>query len=79
MNLIVSGVPIEFPYEPYQCQVAYMEAVIKCLNNDGLNGALESPTGTGEFTSDLLQIFKNHLLEAKLSVFFVPVLVGFNG
>ena len=29
--LDVDGVTVNFPFEPYSCQVTYMEKVIKCL------------------------------------------------
>ena len=29
--LDVDGVRVNFPFEPYSCQVTYMEKVIKCL------------------------------------------------
>ena len=29
--LDVDGVRVNFPFEPYACQVTYMEKVIKCL------------------------------------------------
>lgn len=41
------GVDVRFPFEPYEVQKAYMEKVIECLQN-GVNGILESPTGTGK-------------------------------
>jgi hypothetical protein len=41
------GVDIEFPFEPYKCQIAYMEHCIRALM-DGSNALLESPTGTGK-------------------------------
>ncbi|ESO04380.1 hypothetical protein HELRODRAFT_79366 [Helobdella robusta] len=43
----VSGIKINFPYEPYPCQVSYMEKVIESLRTSK-NGILESPTGTGK-------------------------------
>ncbi|XP_071836149.1 regulator of telomere elongation helicase 1-like isoform X2 [Apostichopus japonicus] len=41
------GVNIDFPFEPYDCQKDYMGKVIECLQK-GVNGILESPTGTGK-------------------------------
>ncbi|KAK7116907.1 hypothetical protein R3I94_023261 [Phoxinus phoxinus] len=41
------GVPVDFPFTPYQCQEDYMKKVIECLQNK-VNGVLESPTGTGK-------------------------------
>ncbi|XP_061197971.1 regulator of telomere elongation helicase 1-like [Saccostrea echinata] len=43
----VKGVHVNFPFEPYPCQVTYMEKVIECLQKN-VNGILESPTGTGK-------------------------------
>nr|XP_047125665.1 regulator of telomere elongation helicase 1 isoform X2 [Hydra vulgaris]XP_047125666.1 regulator of telomere elongation helicase 1 isoform X2 [Hydra vulgaris] len=47
VNIVICGVNIDFPFEPYECQIKYMEKVITCLQK-GLNGLLESPTGTGK-------------------------------
>ncbi|KAE9553304.1 hypothetical protein FO519_003470 [Halicephalobus sp. NKZ332] len=46
----IANVPVEFPYQPYECQKAYMSCVISALNNSS-NAALESPTGTGKTLS----------------------------
>ncbi|XP_065057584.1 regulator of telomere elongation helicase 1-like [Rhopilema esculentum] len=46
----INGVHIDFPYEPYGCQIQYMRKVIACLK-EGKNGLLESPTGTGKTVS----------------------------
>ena len=43
----VCGIEVDFPFEPYECQKIYMEKVITCVQN-GVNGVLESPTGTGK-------------------------------
>lgn len=43
----ISGINVDFPFEPYDLQKNYMEKVIECLENSG-NGVLESPTGTGK-------------------------------
>lgn len=40
----VSGVPVRFPFEPYEVQLKYMNKVMECLKNEK-NGILESPTG----------------------------------
>ncbi|XP_066274756.1 regulator of telomere elongation helicase 1-like [Branchiostoma lanceolatum] len=45
--LKIRGVDVDFPFEPYACQRSYMEKVIQCLQ-EGTNGVLESPTGTGK-------------------------------
>lgn len=47
---IISGIPVNFPFKPYDVQTAYMEKVIECLQNS-TNGVLESPTGTGKTLS----------------------------
>lgn len=46
----IRGVPVTFPYEPYNIQKEYMEKVIECLQTE-TNGVLESPTGTGKTLS----------------------------
>jgi regulator of telomere elongation helicase 1 len=43
----IEGVPIQFPYEAYECQLAYMKKVILALQSNQ-NALLESPTGTGK-------------------------------
>ncbi|XP_053394443.1 regulator of telomere elongation helicase 1 homolog [Mercenaria mercenaria] len=45
--LDVRGVQVNFPFEPYPCQVDYMNKVVECLQKN-VNGVLESPTGTGK-------------------------------
>ncbi|KAH3848930.1 hypothetical protein DPMN_091315 [Dreissena polymorpha] len=45
--LDVKGVKVNFPFEPYPCQLDYMGKVIECLQQN-VNGVLESPTGTGK-------------------------------
>ncbi|XP_069675040.1 regulator of telomere elongation helicase 1 homolog [Periplaneta americana] len=47
---MINGVLVNFPFEPYSVQTAYMEKVIECLKK-GVNGMLESPTGTGKTLS----------------------------
>lgn len=49
-TLTIRGVPVTFPFEPYELQKDYMEKVIECLQT-GSNGVLESPTGTGKTLS----------------------------
>ncbi|XP_069025206.1 regulator of telomere elongation helicase 1 isoform X2 [Embiotoca jacksoni] len=46
-SLSLSGVTVDFPFPPYDCQRDYMSRVIECLQR-GVNGVLESPTGTGK-------------------------------
>ncbi|KAG0425268.1 hypothetical protein HPB47_027567 [Ixodes persulcatus] len=48
--LVIKGVTIHFPHEPYDVQKIYMEKMIECLQS-GVNGILESPTGTGKTLS----------------------------
>ncbi|KAM9296534.1 regulator of telomere elongation helicase 1 [Gastrophryne carolinensis] len=43
----LAGVAVDFPFTPYKCQEDYMSRVIECLQK-GVNGVLESPTGTGK-------------------------------
>nr|XP_056700889.1 regulator of telomere elongation helicase 1 [Euleptes europaea] len=43
----LNGITVDFPYQPYQCQEAYMSKVLECLQKQ-MNGILESPTGTGK-------------------------------
>uniref|UniRef100_A0A182KC05 Regulator of telomere elongation helicase 1 homolog n=1 Tax=Anopheles christyi TaxID=43041 RepID=A0A182KC05_9DIPT len=47
---IINGIPVNFPFEPYELQKNYMAKVIECLQ-DKRNGVLESPTGTGKTLS----------------------------
>lgn len=49
-SITLRGVPINFPFEPYDLQKDYMEKVLECLQNE-TNGVLESPTGTGKTLS----------------------------
>uniref|UniRef100_A0A8B9FFU7 Regulator of telomere elongation helicase 1 n=1 Tax=Amazona collaria TaxID=241587 RepID=A0A8B9FFU7_9PSIT len=43
----LNGIAVNFPFEPYACQEAYMAKVLECLQKK-VNGVLESPTGTGK-------------------------------
>lgn len=49
-EIIINGVPVDFPFHPYPVQEDYMKKVIECLQK-GENGVLESPTGTGKTLS----------------------------
>ncbi|XP_072943690.1 regulator of telomere elongation helicase 1 homolog [Epargyreus clarus] len=49
-DVMISGIPVSFPFEPYDVQKAYMEKVIESLQNN-TNAVLESPTGTGKTLS----------------------------
>uniref|UniRef100_A0A8V5GYU6 Regulator of telomere elongation helicase 1 n=1 Tax=Melopsittacus undulatus TaxID=13146 RepID=A0A8V5GYU6_MELUD len=43
----LNGITVDFPFQPYACQEAYMAKVLECLQKK-VNGVLESPTGTGK-------------------------------
>ena len=45
--LEVEGIPVLFPFEPYDVQRDYMAAVMRSFLGK-THGALESPTGTGK-------------------------------
>ncbi|KAM3961847.1 regulator of telomere elongation helicase 1 [Aphomia sociella] len=49
-EIMIAGIPVNFPFEPYEVQKAYMERVIESLQNN-TNALLESPTGTGKTLS----------------------------
>lgn len=49
-DITINGVIVSFPFKPYPVQEEYMRKVIECLQN-GKNGVLESPTGTGKTLS----------------------------
>ena len=46
-ELQIDNVRVDFPKQPYPCQVDYMAQVVKALST-GTNALLESPTGTGK-------------------------------
>ncbi|CAN0103646.1 unnamed protein product [Discosporangium mesarthrocarpum] len=46
-TLDISGTEVEFPFDPYHCQVTYMRSVMRALDLP-TNALLESPTGTGK-------------------------------
>ncbi|XP_023560106.1 regulator of telomere elongation helicase 1 isoform X3 [Octodon degus] len=46
-KIVLNGVTVDFPFQPYQCQREYMSKVLECLQKK-VNGLLESPTGTGK-------------------------------
>ncbi|CAH8575654.1 unnamed protein product [Schistosoma intercalatum] len=46
-QIAIDGVEIDFPYQPYDCQIEYMTKVLLSLN-EGKHAILESPTGTGK-------------------------------
>lgn len=43
-EFIIGGIPVLFPFQPYDVQQRYMEKVIECLDKSA-NSVLESPTG----------------------------------
>lgn len=49
-EVMILGIPVNFPFEPYDVQKAYMERVIESLQNN-THALLESPTGTGKTLS----------------------------
>lgn len=50
------GIPLSFPYPPYDSQINMMSKILKCLKNSE-NGLFESPTGTGKTLMFLVSIF----------------------
>ncbi|KAL1786498.1 regulator of telomere elongation helicase 1 isoform X1 [Sigmodon hispidus] len=46
-KVVLNGVTVDFPFQPYKCQQEYMTKVLECLQKR-VNGILESPTGTGK-------------------------------
>nr|XP_012628428.1 regulator of telomere elongation helicase 1 isoform X1 [Microcebus murinus]XP_012628429.1 regulator of telomere elongation helicase 1 isoform X1 [Microcebus murinus]XP_012628430.1 regulator of telomere elongation helicase 1 isoform X1 [Microcebus murinus]XP_012628431.1 regulator of telomere elongation helicase 1 isoform X1 [Microcebus murinus]XP_012628432.1 regulator of telomere elongation helicase 1 isoform X1 [Microcebus murinus] len=46
-KIVLNGVTVDFPFQPYKCQQEYMTKVLECLQKK-VNGILESPTGTGK-------------------------------
>ena len=59
MPLIQVGeVTVDFPKDPYPCQVDYMKQCIKALEM-GSNALLESPTGTGKVKFYVISINKH--------------------
>ena len=49
-EVIIRGVPVTFPFEPYDVQIDYMKAVVESIQ-DSKFALLESPTGTGKTLS----------------------------
>lgn len=53
----IGGIPVTFPFEPYDVQRRYMEKVIESLDRSA-NCVLESPTGLlFSFTGYLHELF----------------------
>lgn len=46
----IRGIPVQFPFKPYDIQIDYMDKVIECLETES-TAVLESPTGTGKTLS----------------------------
>eukprot|EP01083_Nonionella_stella_P047931 128355_1 len=61
-ELDIAGIKVLFPFEPYDCQLIYMQKVIETLQT-GTTALLESPTGTGKTLSLLCSVlaWTNHL------------------
>ena len=74
-RILIKGIEILFPYEPYTIQKNYMEKVIELLNNksiiEGYKGfaALESPTGTGKTLCLLCSILAWFNIKKKENIF----------
>jgi regulator of telomere elongation helicase 1 len=47
MLSFAAGVPVQFPYEPYPCQIEFMKSVLGAVSTKQ-HALLESPTGTGK-------------------------------
>ncbi|CAL8084972.1 unnamed protein product [Calicophoron daubneyi] len=43
----IDGVTVDFPHQPYECQVEYMKKLLGAVR-EGKHAILESPTGTGK-------------------------------
>ncbi|VDP90593.1 unnamed protein product [Echinostoma caproni] len=50
MDFLIQGIPVNFPYKPYGCQLSIMNRVVEALESRR-NCLLESPTGTGKTLS----------------------------
>mmetsp|Transcript_17607 Transcript_17607/g.38535 ORF Transcript_17607/g.38535 Transcript_17607/m.38535 type:complete len:932 (-) Transcript_17607:928-3723(-) len=60
-EVVINGVPIEFPFQPYQIQEEYMRQILLAIEPTGPeyvygNALLESPTGTGKTLSILCSL-----------------------
>eukprot|EP00466_Bigelowiella_natans_P010029 jgi/Bigna1/50129/estExt_Genewise1.C_670064 len=64
--LNIRGIIVDFPHDPYDCQLVYMEKVIEALQENE-NALLESPTGTGKTLCLLCAIlgWRHHHLQKK--------------
>ncbi|ENN80564.1 hypothetical protein YQE_03016, partial [Dendroctonus ponderosae] len=50
VTIDINGIPVDFPFKPYDIQKDYMKKVIECIQNE-TTAVLESPTGTGKTLS----------------------------
>jgi hypothetical protein len=54
------GIEMHFPFEsPYKVQFDMMNAVVDCVQN-GVNGLIESPTGTGKDPEHPMLCHRHH-------------------
>ncbi|GLE05648.1 hypothetical protein PINS_up014688 [Pythium insidiosum] len=60
VTLEICGIPVEFPFQPYDSQLVYMEKVLLALTSKQ-NAILESPTGTGKVCACTL-VLREHSL-----------------
>lgn len=67
-SLTLSGIELNFPFEPYECQKAYMKCVLDSIIQRK-HAILESPTGTGK-TLCLLVSSVSWLIAAKADMQF---------
>lgn len=66
----IGGIPVSFPFEPYDVQRRYMEKVIECLDRSA-NSVLESPTGLTFTDPKNISLFypqNMHFCEPKIKV-----------
>ncbi|CAF0719384.1 unnamed protein product [Brachionus calyciflorus] len=70
-SLDLNGIEVNFPYEPYSCQVDYMKSVLESIIKRK-NAILESPTGTGK-TLCLLCSSISWLIAAKADMQFATI------
>jgi Rad3-related DNA helicase len=75
VQLSVRGLAVEFPFEPYPCQVDYIDKVLEALTT-GNNALLESPTGTGKTLCLLCATLAWQLHEKKMKP--TKVSIGYN-
>lgn len=66
-TLKLHGVDVEFPFEPYDVQKAYMSKVIEALKKRE-HALLESPTGTGKPTFIYV-----HVSTSVITLVLVPI------